>query len=54
LLASHVSAAARRVLPNSADGNRIVVSARAAISVRTTSEVQERERGTELWLILLS
>jgi len=51
LLASHESAVARRVPGNRTDGKRIVVSARAAISVRATSEVHDSARGTELWLI---
>jgi hypothetical protein len=54
LLASQDKAAARRVPGTSVVGNRISDSSRAAPSVRMKSEVQESERGIELWLILLS
>jgi hypothetical protein len=50
-LASHDSAAAKRVVGNSVEGNRIVASTMAARSVRTTSDVQESERGAPLWSI---
>ena len=52
---THVAAESFSVYSGtSVDGNRISDSSSAAISVRAKSEVHERARGTELWLILLS